>query len=637
MKVDRKVFVPMADGTRIALTLYLPEGEGPFPAVVESLPYRKDDDCFKRDWETYSSLASAGIAGVRIDIRGTGASEGVIEDEYSAQEMADATEIIAWVADRKWCNANVGMWGISWGGFSALQTAMLQPQALKAIVAMHATHDRFATDVHYTGGSIQAAEQGDWPASMVALNGLPPDPEIVGEQWREMWMERLQQTPQWLFNWFRHQSRDAYWLHGSPCADYSSIKVPTLLIGGWLDGYIDGVVAMLEKLDCPRRAVIGPWGHYRPATGVPSPTYDHFELLARWFGHHLRGDDNGVMEMPALTAWIRTDPPYDAQVSTGHWLTHQNWPSPRDTWEMTLGQGSPQVWDGPQWVGSHGPAWDRAVIGSNDPTPDDEASIVFESDPLARDLDIFGNPELELVVASDQTVGLVAARLSAMSPDGRGFFICRGSRNMKFPDDLSTPVPVEPDIWRTVSFTLLAASARIPAGWRVRLSLSGADFPIAWPPGLRFQLAVDPSLSWLRIPILPPGGELVGLPLAPPAPAAPAVTQRDEVEWGVARREDRTIFRKSISTEDLQEGRLTYRSDREWEVSVDDYEPASTALSSQVQLSLQRGAWNVGAEGRVTITSDGEWFSLVIGLAATEGGSVVFERIWNERIERIHA
>jgi putative CocE/NonD family hydrolase len=529
------------------------------------------------------------------------------------------------------------MWGISWGGFSALQTAMLQPPALKAIVAMHATHDRFAADVHYTGGSIQGAEQGDWPASMVALNGLPPDPAIVGDEWRQMWVERLKRTPQWLFKWFRHQSRDSYWLHGSPCADYSAIKVPTLLIGGWLDGYIDGMLALLEKLNCPRRAVIGPWGHYRPATGVPSPTYDHFDLLARWFGHHLRGDDNGVMEMPALTAWIRTDPPYDAQASVGYWLTYQNWPSPVDTWEMTLGPRSPRVWDGPQWVGSHAPAWDRAVIGSSDPAPDDEASIVFESEPLARDLDVFGNPELGLVVASDQTVGLVAARLSAMSPDGRGFLICRGSRNLKFPEDLSTPVPVEPDLWRRVSFTLLAASARIPAGWRVRLSLSGADFPIAWPPGRGFQLAVDPSLSWLRLPILAPGGEVVEIPPAPPAPAAPTVTPPDEVEWEVSRREARTVFRKSISTQELQDGQLTYRSDREWEISVDDYQPASTALSSRVQLSLQRGDWRVGASGRVKITADNDWFYLEVGLEASEGVSVLFDRRWSERVERIHA
>lgn len=637
MEVDRKVFVPMRDGTRIALTLYLPEGAGPFPAVVESLPYRKDDDCFTRDWQTYSYLTALGIAGVRIDIRGTGASAGVIEDEYSPREMTDATEIIAWVADQEWCNGNVGMWGISWGGFSALQTAMLQPPALKAIVAMHATHDRFATDVHYTGGSIQAAEQGDWPASMIALNALPPDPEIVGEGWREMWIDRLEQTPQWLFNWFRHQSRDAYWLHGSPCADYSAIKVPTLLIGGWLDGYIDGMLALLEKLHCPRRAVIGPWGHYRPATGVPLPTLDHFDLLARWFGHHLRGDENGVMEMPSLMAWIRTAPPYDAPVSIGHWLAYQDFPSPGDSWEMALGSDGPRVWDGPQWVGAHAPAWDRAVIGSTDPTPDDEASLVFESDPLDRPLDLFGNPELGLVVASDLEVGLVAARLSAISPDGRGFLICRGSRNLKFPDDLSTPVPIEADNWGRVSFILLAASARIPAGWRIRLSLSGADFPIVWPPGRRFQLSVDPSSSWLRLPILPPGGEVVDVPPAPPLPAAPAITQRDEVSWEVVRRQNRTVFRKSIAGRELQDDRLTYSSDREWEVSVSDDEPASTALSSRVRLGLQKGDWRVGSDGRVTITADNKWFYMEIGLEVFEGKSVVLNRIWSERIQRIHA
>ncbi|MGH8926443.1 MAG: CocE/NonD family hydrolase [Acidimicrobiia bacterium] len=637
MQVDRKVFVPVTDGTRIALTIYLPEGDGLFPAVVESLPYRKDDDCFTRDWRTYSYLADRGIAGVRIDIRGTGASEGVIEDEYSAQEMADAVEIIAWVADQDWCNGSVGMWGISWGGFSALQTAMLQPPALKAIVAMHATHDRFATDVHYTGGSIHAAEQGDWPASMVALNGLPPDPEIVGDRWRKMWMDRLERTPQWLFNWFRHQSRDAYWLHGSPCANYSSIKVPTLLIGGWLDGYIDGMLAMLENLECPRRAVIGPWGHYRPATGVPAPTYDHFDLMARWFGHHLRSDDNGVMNMPTLTAWIRSEPPYDASVSTGFWQTQETWPQPGHSWEMSLGVGPLRVWDGPQWVGSHAPAWDRAVIGSSDSTADDEASIVFESEALASDLDLFGSPQVEVVVASDQPVGLVAARLLAVSPDGKGFLICRGNRNLKFPDDLSTPVPVEPNQWCKISFTLLAASARIPKGWRVRLSLSGAEFPIVWPPGRRFRLSVDPTVSRLRLPVLPAGGDRVEIPPSPPSPPAPAATQRDDVQWAVERGEARAIFRKSTSGEELQDGRLTYRSHHEWEVVVGDHDPASTALSAKVDIGLERTAWQVGTKGRVAITADADWFYLEVGLEAIEGGDQVFERTWKDRIERIHA
>ncbi len=635
MLVDRKVFVPMRDGIRIALTLYLPEGRGPFPAVVESLPYRKDDDCFTRDWQTYSYLTDAGIAGVRVDIRGTGASEGVITDEYTAEEMADAVEVIGWVAAQTWCNGNVGMWGISWGGFSSLQTAMLQPPALKAIVAMHATHDRFATDVHYTGGSIQAAEQGDWPTSMVALNGLPPDPEIVGERWRQMWVERLEQTPQWLFNWFRHQSRDSYWLHGSPCADYRSIRVPTLLIGGWLDGYIDGMLSMLDQLDCPRRAVIGPWGHYRPATGVPTPTFDHFELMARWFAHHLRGDDNGVMEMPFLTAWVRTEPPYDAPVSTGFW---QAWQAETavDFWEMPLGDGI-QTWDGPQWVGSHAPAWDRAVVASSDPILDDEASLTFESDPLPADLDLFGSPQVQLMVSSDQSAGLVAARMLAVSPDGNAFLICRGSRNLVFPDDLSVPTRVEMGEWRQVTFPLLAASARIPAGWRLRLSVAGADFPIAWPPGRRFRLSVDPARSRLRLPLLLVGGETLTNPSAPPPPSAPAETERDEVEWRVERDEARTTFRRSLARDELQEGRLRYSTRQQWEVAVGAEDPTSTSLVSKVELKLERSDWKVGANGRVAITADADAFYLEIGLATFEDEQVIFERTWKEHIERIYA
>ena len=408
--IDRRVFVEMADGIRVALTVYRPDapGDGPFPAVLESLPYRKDDDCTARDWTTYAYLAARGLAGVRIDIRGTGASTGVIENEYTGQEQQDNVAVMEWLADQDWCTGELGMWGISWGGFSALQTAMLRPRNLKAIVPMHATHDRFACDVHYTGGSLHAAEQVDWPTSMVATNGLPPDPDIVGEGWFEEWMERLEKTPQWPFEWLRHQSRDAYWLHGSPCADYASIQAPTLVIGGWLDGYVDGMLAITEHLTCPTRAVIGPWGHYRPATGVPTPTLDHLDLMARWFGHHLRGDDNDIMSLPQAAVFVRTAAPYDGDQVEGYWRAEPEWP-PRDRslWQATLAELTHGTvsWSGPQWVGGHAPAWDRAGIGSEPGIDDDEASITFQTGPLAEPLEILGQPEVELTVTSDRPLG----------------------------------------------------------------------------------------------------------------------------------------------------------------------------------------------------------------------------------------
>ncbi|MDH5423064.1 MAG: CocE/NonD family hydrolase, partial [Acidimicrobiia bacterium] len=235
VRIDRRVFVEMADGVRIALTTYLPDSrnDGPFPAVLESLPYRKDDDCTARDFSTFAYLATQGIAGIRMDIRGTGASTGIIDNEYVRVEQDDNLEILEWAAGQDWCTGNLGMWGISWGGFSSLQTAMRRPPRLKAIAALHATHDRFACDVHYLGGSLHAAEQVDWPPSMISANALPPDPDIFGEGWFDEWMIRLDNTPQWPLEWLKHQRRDEYWMHGSPCADYAAIQCPTLLIGGW--------------------------------------------------------------------------------------------------------------------------------------------------------------------------------------------------------------------------------------------------------------------------------------------------------------------------------------------------------------------------------------------------------------------
>jgi predicted acyl esterase len=647
VRIDRRVFVTMADGVRIGLTVYLPEGQGdgPFPVVVESVPYRKDEDFFGPDWRTYAYLARRGIAGVRVDVRGTGASEGIATDEYTAREMADTLEILTWAAGQGWSNGNVGMWGISWGGFSSLQAAMRRPPELKAIVAAHATHDRFASDVHYTGGSLHAAEQADWPGLMVAKNGLPPDPEIVGDRWMEMWMERLERTPQWPFNWLRHQHRDHYWLHGSPCADYGSIEAATLLIGGWLDGYVDGMLTLLDRLDCPKRAVIGPWGHHRPATGVPAPTFDHLDLMARWFGHHLRGDDNGVMEMAPLTVWIRTAPPYDGPRSEGYWRAEASWP-PADgtTWHRSLSDLNHDralSWRGPQWVGSHAPSWDRAGLGSNDPAADDEASLVFETDPLPESIEILGQPEVVLNLTVDQVVGVAAARLLIVSPQGESHLICRGSRNLVFPESLSNPVPIQPDVPRQVRFPLLASSVIVPAGWRLRLAIAGADFPIVFPPGRRFTLTIDPNRSKLLLPVVPPRSASSELDIteSPPPPQPPVIELSEELEWSVEKGDGSAVYRKRVAGVERLPGRndLTIDSDLAWSVSVDDDDPASTRVRFDGRVNYERTGWSVGTVASLELTTDGDTFDLAIELAALHEKRRIWERRWQESIPRVWA
>ena len=127
------------------------------------------------------------------------------------------------------------MMGISWGGFNSLQVAARCPPALKAIVTVCSTDDRYRDDVHYMGGSLLTAGIG-WGSFFFRTMARPPDPMLVGDRWRTMWLERLQSLPVYLETWLRHQRRDDYWRHGSVCEDYDAIRCPVYAVGGWTDG-----------------------------------------------------------------------------------------------------------------------------------------------------------------------------------------------------------------------------------------------------------------------------------------------------------------------------------------------------------------------------------------------------------------
>jgi uncharacterized protein len=231
------VLIPLRDGVHLAARLWLPvdANEQPVPAILEYLPYRKRDGTIERDALTHPYLAGFGYACVRVDIRGTGESDGLLIDEYAQQEQDDALEVIAWLAEQRWCTGVVGMMGISWGGFNALQVAALRPAALKAIVTVCSTDDRYRDDVHYMGGTL-LKDGLDWGCFLLSAIGHPPDPMLVGDRWLPMWRQRLEKVPLFLETWLRHQRRDAYWMHGSVCQDYAAIQCPVFAVGGWTDG-----------------------------------------------------------------------------------------------------------------------------------------------------------------------------------------------------------------------------------------------------------------------------------------------------------------------------------------------------------------------------------------------------------------
>ena len=343
-------WIPLADGTRLAARVWRPVAPTPVPAILEYLPYRLSDWTAPRDAQRHPYYAGHGYASVRVDIRGSGNSDGHQDDEYSPTELADGVAVVEWLAAQEWCSGKVGMFGISWGGFNALQVAALAPEALAAIVTVCSTDDRYDNDVHYTGGSVLAVDMHAWAATMLAFCSRPPDPAVVGDRWKEQWLDRLEHTEPFVHTWLDHQTRDDYWRHGSVIEDYSAIKAAVLAVGGWNDPYRDTVLRLVaagedsadrrssdgsanagRTLGGPVRGIVGPWSHQYPDRGLPpGPSIGFLQETLRWWDQFLKGQDTGALDEPALRAWITESVPpatvYDEL--PGRWVGEERWPSP---------------------------------------------------------------------------------------------------------------------------------------------------------------------------------------------------------------------------------------------------------------------------------------------------------------------
>ncbi len=328
--------IPMPDGVRLSARVWMPvdAGVNPVPAVLEYIPYRKRDGTLPRDEMMHAYVAGHGYACVRVDMRGNGDSQGLMADEYSEQELADAEAVIDWLSRQAWCSGNVGMMGKSWGGFNCLQTAFRQPPALKAVVSVCSTTDRFADDIHFKGGTLLGENFG-WGAVMLAYSSRPADP-LLRNDWKDDWLRRLEAMPWLAPRWASHQSRDAYWKHGSIGEDWGRNVVPAMIWGGWADNYMNTVAALVEHSPAPTKGVMGPWVHQYPHTAVPGPKIGFLQMAIRWWDRWLKGIDNGAEADPAYRAYILHSEPPDASPAhrAGHWVAEGQWPSPRVTAEV---------------------------------------------------------------------------------------------------------------------------------------------------------------------------------------------------------------------------------------------------------------------------------------------------------------
>jgi putative CocE/NonD family hydrolase len=324
-------WIPMHDGRRLAARLFLPKGveKKPVPVILEYIPYRRRDGTRLGDDQMHLWFAANGYACARVDISGTGDSDGLVGDEYVKREQDDVLEIIEYLGTRPWCSGTVGMIGISWGGFSGLQAAARRPPRLKAVVTMCSTDDRYECDAHYFGGCL-LNDNFNWGGAFFNYAALPPDPAIVGaDRWRDMWRRRIEAHHLVPAGWMQHQRRDAFWKHGSVCEDYSAIECAVLAVGGYLDGYTRTVFKLVENLKAPCKGLIGPWGHKEPEFGFPGPAIGFLEECKRWWDRWLKGIENGADKDPQMRLWLMDPATPDpvAEERPGSWIEFPKWPA----------------------------------------------------------------------------------------------------------------------------------------------------------------------------------------------------------------------------------------------------------------------------------------------------------------------
>jgi len=657
-------FVTLADGCRLAARIWLPEDAetDPVPAILECIPYRKRDFTRSRDEPMHGYFAGHGYAAVRLDVRGSGDSAGVLDDEYTERELADAVEVIAWLAQQPWCTGRVGMMGISWGGINTLQVAALQPPELRAVMTLCSADDRYADDAHYMGGCL-LNENLTWGTVLTMFQALPPDPEIVGEGWRDMWLERLRSARPFPAVWLSHQRRDGYWKRGSVSEDLARIRCPVYAVGGWADGYSNVVPRLLAGLQVECKGLVGPWAHVFPHDGRPGPRIGFLQEALRWWDQWLKDQDTGILDEPAYRVWmqdsVRPQPTQDGR--PGRWVAEVRWPSARigtrtlylnvNRLDDTAGAESPLEVSSPQTIGLGAGDWCAFGTGGEmpiDQRADDGKSLVFDSQPLEERLEILGAPRVVLELSADRPVATVAVRLEDVLPDGASARVTYGLLNLTHRDGHECPTPLEPGRRYQVTVQLNDTAHAFPPGHVLRVAVSTSYWPIVWPSPEPVRLKVFAGASKLLLPVRPPDPADTRLrPFAVPEHGPPlehTLLHPERMQRTIERdlRTDETIYTvlsrggefegasiARIDAIDLEVGTSTFRRYR-----IDDRDPLSARAEVALHTLLRRRGWSVRVEVDMRMAASAQEFHVDGELRAFAGSESVHRRLFRERIPR---
>jgi hypothetical protein len=652
MPTKQHAFISMGDGVRLAASLFVPDGDGPWPAVLEALPYRKDDVTSSYRPE-YERIAGAGYVVCRVDLRGTGSSEGIAEDEYPAVERTDMMTVIDWLATQGWSTGNVGMYGTSYSGFNSIQLAMERPPALKAIIPIFATDDRYADDVHYMGGAVKQLDQVDYPSYMVALNALPPVPGVYGEGWRDEWERRVRGTEPWVLTWLEHQRLDDYWRFGSLRPEYDRIQAATMIIAGWADGYRNNTLRTFEQLRCPTRLVIGPWAHASTDTSLPGPNIDLVPEMIRWWDRWLKDEDNGIDREPpiALFAQRSTRPGATRPLMEGAWRYEPTWPAERlrptplalaDAHAEATTDGSDDVLEVRGDVGWT--AWISCAAGlpwgqPDDQRPDEAFSLTYTWPALEHELEILGHARLTVSLTSTAPIAYLSAKLCDVFPDGASSLVSRNIVNLAQRDSREEPSPLEPGRRYEITLDLEAASWTFEAGHRVRLDLAGTDWPNVWSPPEPVTLTIDRSAATLTLPVLDGPSPAKGAPAFAPPQRESSVPNRGgggydwKIEHDVPTAETRAVV-ANYGDYPVKDDIASFSERYEGVVTVRPEDPGVAEAHGAATFEMRWPEATCGSRVTVDIESDRDTYRVRIDLRVTEDGDERWHRTWDRTIPR---
>ncbi|MBD1379381.1 CocE/NonD family hydrolase [Metabacillus arenae] len=656
------IWIPMSDGSKLSACIWLPVDaeKNPVPAILEYLPYRKNDFTAIRDSVRHPYFAGHGYASIRVDLRGSGDSDGILLDEYLKQEQDDALDVLTWIAEQPWCTGSIGMIGKSWGGFNGLQVAARKHSALKTIITLCSTDDRYADDVHYRGGNVLASDMLWWASTMFAYNARPQDPEVVGARWKENWRDRLENTPPFVEEWLRHQRRDEYWKHGSVCENYSDIQIPVFAVGGWQDGYTDAIFRLLENLPKESKGLIGPWAHEYPEVATPEPAIGFLQEALRWYDQWLKGIDTGILEEPKLTSWIQNSelPAVIYEERPGKWVADPSWPSPQvkgQAWWLSDGRllnqtlqtaGEQVLVPSVQEHGFYSGVF--CPFGQPGDLPADQRfengkAVTFTSEPLMETVDLLGHPVFHAELSVDEEDALIAVRLMDKAPTGESTLISWGMLNLTHRDSHEHPEKLEPGKKYQIQVKLDALGQQIPKGHRLEVAVSPTYWPSAWPSPKPVNLTLyTGEETRIELPVRTPHPEDKNCGRFAPPETAPVMERQ------VIRKENRTreVIHDTIGGEwklvdfsDEGERRLPmngiqYGSKNKNTWTIKENDPLSAHVKCDWELTMSRDHWQIKLETFSEMWSDDKKFYLVNTMIAYEGENQVFSKTWETEIDR---